>query len=98
RDYLTDHPSTAGLIVEVSDSSLRLDRRFKTALYARANIHEYWIVNLVDGSLEVHREPQPSPDASLGAVFRSVETLRPPATVTPLAAPGVTIPVADLLP
>jgi Uma2 family endonuclease len=98
RDYLSAHPSTAALIVEVSDSSLRLDRQFKTALYARARVPEYWIVNLVDGVLEVHREPQPSADATFGAVYRVVDVLRPPAPVTPLAAPAARIPVADLLP
>ena len=36
RDYLGGHPSTAALVVEVADSSLRLDRRFKAGLYARA--------------------------------------------------------------
>jgi Uma2 family endonuclease len=97
-DYTGAHPSTAALIVEAADSSLRLDRRFKAALYARARLPDYWIVNLVDGVLEVHREPQLLEDAALGARYRAVEILRPPATVTPLAAPAVTIPVADLLP
>ena len=95
RDYLAAHPSTAALIVEVADSSLRLDRRFKAELYARARLPEYWIVNLVDGALEVHREPQPGGG---DPVYRTVEVLRPPAMVTPLAAPALTIPVADLLP
>ena len=97
-DYFAAHPSTAALIVEVADSSLRLDRRFKAELYARARLPEYWIVNLVDGALEVHREPQPVTGDVVSAAYRVVEILRPPATVTPLAAPAVTIPVADLLP
>jgi hypothetical protein len=59
---------------------------------------EYWIVNLVDGALDVHREPQPAADAAYGWVYRSVDILRPPATVTPVAAPGARIPVAGLLP
>ncbi len=98
RDYVDAHPATAALVVEVADSSLRLDRRFKTGLYARAGLPEYWIVNLVDGALEVHREPQPSVDAAYGWIYRSVAVLRPPATVTPLALPDAHIPVADLLP
>jgi hypothetical protein len=44
------------------------------------------------------REPEASPDAPYGWRDRSVEVLRPPAAVTPLIAPGQTIPVADLLP
>jgi len=98
RDYLGAHPSTAALVVEVADSSLRLDRRLKSGLYARAGLPEYWIVNLVDGVVEVHREPQPASDAVYSWVYQSIEVLRPPATVTPLAAPGARIPVADLLP
>jgi Uma2 family endonuclease len=97
-DYVSGHPSTAALVVEVADSSLRLDRRLKSGLYARAGLREYWIVNLVDGALEVHRAPQPEADAPYGWVYRSVEVLRPPATVTPLAAPGAHIAVGDLLP
>jgi Uma2 family endonuclease len=97
-DYLGGHPSSAALVVEVADSSLRLDRRLKSGLYARAGLPEYWIVNLVDGALEVHRAPHPAADAAYGWVYRSVEILRPPATVTPLGAVGARIPVADLLP
>jgi len=98
QDYIVAHPSTAALVVEVADSSLRLDRRFKAAVYARAGLREYWIVNLVEGVLEVHREPQPAADAADDWLYRSVEVLRPPVTVTPRAAPAARIPVADLLP
>ena len=97
RDYVSAHPSTAALVVEVADSSLRLDRRLKGGLYARAGLPDYWIVNLVDSVLEVHREPWPTAYAPYGWVYRSVETLRAPATVAPLSAPGALIPVADLL-
>jgi Uma2 family endonuclease len=98
RDYVGGHPTTAALVVEVADSSLGLDRRLKVGLYARAGLPEYWIVNLVEGVLEVHREPRPQPETAHGWVYRSVEILRPPASVTPLGAPGSLIPVADLLP
>jgi Uma2 family endonuclease len=97
-DYFNAHPSTAALIVEVADSSLRTDRRFKAGLYARARLPEYWIVNLVDAVLEVHRDPQPASAAEYGAVYGAVERLRPPATVTPLGAPAACVVVADLLP
>jgi len=95
RDYVGAHPSTAALVVEVADSSLRLDRRLKGSVYARAGLRDYWIVNLVRGVLEVHREPQPAAHAP---VYRSIEILRPSARVTPLAAPGALIRVAELLP
>jgi Uma2 family endonuclease len=98
RDHIAAHPPTAALVVEVADSSLRLDRRLKAGLYARGRVPEYWIVNLVHGVLEVHRDPQPAPEAPHGWAYRSLERLRPPAPVTPLAAPAAHIPVADLLP
>jgi Uma2 family endonuclease len=94
-DHLDAHPSTAALVIEVADSSLRLDRRFKAAIYARAGLPEYWIVNLVDPALEVHRDPRSSDDDWR---YHAVDLLRPPAQVSPLAAPAASIRVADLLP
>jgi len=97
-DYIAAHPSSPALVVEVADSSLRLDRRFKAAIYARAGLPEYWIVNLVDRALEVHREPHAPADATEDWSYRSIEGLRPSAHVAPLAAAHAWILVADLLP
>jgi Uma2 family endonuclease len=83
------------LIVEVADTSLRLDRQQKGALYARAGIAEYWIVNLPDGILEVYREPV---QTSTGWGYRLVQSLRRTDVVSALAQPGVSLQVADLLP
>jgi Uma2 family endonuclease len=58
RDYDAEHPSEAHLVIEVSDSSLAYDRGPKAALYATCGVPEYWIVNLVDRVVEVHREPR----------------------------------------
>jgi len=55
RDFLDDHPSSAVLVVEVAEASLQFDRTRKRALYARHGLPEYWIVNLVDQQVEVHR-------------------------------------------
>ena len=96
--YREAHPSHAVLIVEIAESSYRIDREHKASLYARAGIADYWIIDLVHDTLEVHREPEASPAAPYGWRHRSVETLRPPATITPLAGPTSSIPVADLLP
>ena len=51
------------LVVEVAEIRLALDRAHKGSLYARARLPEYWIVNLVDLVLEVHREPEPDAGA-----------------------------------
>ncbi len=55
-DYLDAPPSRAWLVVEVADTSLTRDRA-KARLYARAGVPEYWIVNLVEGVIEVHEGP-----------------------------------------
>ena len=56
------------------------------------------IVDIVHGALEVHREPEASPETLYGWRYRNVATLRPPATVAPLVEPASSIPVAALLP
>jgi len=98
RDYLPEHPTRPALVVEVAHSSLRLDRTRKAAIYARAGVEDYWIVNLIDRVLEVHREPTRLDTPRRRWGYRSIETLGPAATVAPLAAPAARISVADLLP
>ena len=55
-EYDDAHPSAAWLIVEVAKSSLAKDRGPKARLYAESGVPEYWVVNLVDGLIEVHTE------------------------------------------
>jgi Uma2 family endonuclease len=98
RDYATAHPSRPVLVVEVSESSLAFDRHHKGSLYARAGLDDYWILNLVDRVLEVHRNSGPDPAASFGWRYQSVDVLERGASVSPLALPGARIRVADLLP
>ncbi len=98
RDYRHAHPERPALVVEVAESSLRFDRRRKGSLYARAGIADYWIVNLIDQALEVHRDPVPARSARFGWRYASVQVLRAGDAATPLAAPHARIPVADLLP
>jgi Uma2 family endonuclease len=98
RDYVAEHPSRPVLVIEVSESSLALDRDHKGSLYARAGLVDYWIVNLIDRVLEVHREPTPDPAAAFAWHYQSVEVFGPEASVSPLASPGAHIRVADLLP
>ena len=52
-------PDDVALIVEVSDSSLRIDRGDKLRAYARSGIVHYWIVNLVDRRIEAYSDPGP---------------------------------------
>jgi Uma2 family endonuclease len=68
RDYLSQHPTSALLVVEVSEASLKTDREVKGSLYASAGIPEYWILNLRERVLEVYREPAADARAVYGAV------------------------------
>jgi Uma2 family endonuclease len=59
RDYRDRHPGPAdiALLIEIADSSIETDRITKGEIYAAAGIREYWIVNLVDRCVEIHRDP-----------------------------------------
>jgi Uma2 family endonuclease len=98
RDYTDAHPTRAALIVEVALSGLRVARGRKATAYARGGIADYWILNLIDRVLEVHREPARPGPARRRWGYASIETLGAEATVVPLAAPSATVRVADLLP
>jgi Uma2 family endonuclease len=89
----TRHPGTALLVVEVAGDSLPFDRRTKLALYARAGIPEYWIVNLREAVVEVFREP----DVPAGT-YRATHVARRGETLAPATLPGVGVAVALLFP
>ena len=91
RDYARGHPTSAVLVVEVSNESLRYDRTVKPRLYARCGIPEYWILALPEARLEVYRDPA-------GDGYRSVTNHAAGDKVAPLACPDARIAVADLLP
>ena len=96
RDYVHDHPRTAVLVVEVADSTIAKDRTYKTRIYARAGIRDYWIVNLAERCLEVYRDPVAPPGQA--SSYRSSQKLTPTDSIAPLAAATATVTVADLLP
>ncbi len=99
RDYIgTGHPKSPVLVVEISDSTLRQDRKLKGPRYARAGYADYWIVNLVERQVEIYRRPVADPSASVGWRYADVTVLKPPATIAPMAAPGASVAMADLLP
>jgi Uma2 family endonuclease len=97
RDY-TAHPTTALLIVEVSDTTLSHDRNRKGSLYAAARIQDYWIVNLVDRQLEVYRAPAPDAAQPFGFSYSQRTNLVPGDSVSPLVLPQTQIAVAELFP
>jgi Uma2 family endonuclease len=97
-DFIDRHPTTAALVVEVSDSTLRADQSIKLEMYATAGIPEYWIVNLQDGVLEVYRRPEPAEGEAPRGRYAEATRLGPDASVSPLAVPGVSIRVSELIP
>jgi Uma2 family endonuclease len=97
-DYLAGHPSRPALLVEVAESSLGDDRGDKAALYARAGIADYWILNLVDRVLEVCRDPVTAAAQPSGWHYRDIAILHHDASIAPLARPDTPIEVAALLP
>ncbi len=81
REYTsTPLPSDLLLVVEIADSTLRFDLRVKGALYARAGIIEYWVVDIQQKQLIVHRSPKEGR-------YTSVMAYRFDEEVSPLAAP-----------
>jgi Uma2 family endonuclease len=77
-------PSTALLAIEVADASLSFDLRQKAPLYARCGIPEYWVLDVKERVLIVHRSPGPTK-------YRSVKTLKDLSKVTSTAVSGLTV-------
>jgi Uma2 family endonuclease len=92
-DYDNAHPTTSLLIVEVADGSLLQDRLTKGAIYARAGIPEYWVVNLRDECIEILRDSDPAAGRyRKGLIARRGERIE-------LASfPGLAVAADDLLP
>jgi Uma2 family endonuclease len=90
-DAADSHPARALLVVEVAESSLRKDRGFKAALYARFEIPEYWIVNVTDKTVEVHSDRD-----ARAQQYRTILTVRVGETLRAASVPEIAISVADL--
>lgn len=58
KDHVARHPGPQeiALVVEVADSTLAKDRQM-TLTYARNRLPVYWIVNLIDETVEVYTKP-----------------------------------------
>lgn len=82
-------PGDVALAVEIADSTLRFDLTVKAALYARAGIVEYWVLDLSGRRLIVHRDPAPGG-------YRSVVAYSESESVAPLASPQREFPVGDI--
>jgi Uma2 family endonuclease len=84
--YPKAHPGPADifLLIEISDSSLAVDRGAKLALYAKSGVREVWIVDLTTDVVHVHRKPR-------GLEYQLVTSAKAPETLEIEALPGVTV-------
>lgn len=91
RGYPDQHPQPEDilLLIGVSDSSLDTDKGAKLALYARAGIREFWIVDLTTNRVIVHRDPGRES-------YKGATNVEGPGAPDIQALPGVNIPVASI--
>ncbi|MGA2868162.1 MAG: Uma2 family endonuclease [Verrucomicrobiota bacterium] len=83
-------PEDVFLLVEVSDSTLATDQEDKLPAYGRAGIPEVWIINLIEETIEIYREPHL-------AGYASKTILRSGGKARPQAFADVEVDVTELL-
>lgn len=92
-EYPDENPGAEDVLlaIEVADTSLGFDRSTKAALYARAGIAEYWILDITGRRLIAHRQA-----GSLG--YDDITAYAENESVSPLSRPDAPVRVSDLLP
>jgi Uma2 family endonuclease len=98
RKYMRRHPGARdiGLVVEIADTSLEMDRQVKGVLYAQGRIPVYWIINLSDALIEVYTLPRSGKTPS----YRQMQEFGKAGKVPLVLNDSVVaeLPVRDLLP
>jgi Uma2 family endonuclease len=89
--YASRHPGPADVLclIEVATSSRTYDRRVKIPLYARRGVREAWLLLLDRRVVEIYRSPSRKG-------YRDLTEMRD-GRLSPLAFPGLALPVAELL-
>ena len=82
-------PPETFLIIEVSESTLRVDQMVKVPLYAHFEIPELWIVDLVHERLHMYRAPR-------DGEYTDVTSVEKPGVTSVSALPGVSVDLSDL--
>lgn len=90
--YSTAHPRPRDVLlaIEVMDTSRGYDRTLKLPLYARTEVREVWLVDLVERAIDVYRRP-----ALRG--YRQERRYVAGEALAPLAFPRVRLRVDELL-
>ncbi|MHC5609957.1 MAG: Uma2 family endonuclease [Nostoc sp.] len=92
-DYADHHPtpSEVYLIIEVADSSFKLDCETKGKAYSKAGIIDYWVLHVIGRQLHVFREP-----AEDG--YQSEVIVEADGIISPVQFPDLSIAVLEMLP
>ena len=92
-EYKTGNPppQDVRLLIEISDSTLAFDLGTRANLYARAEIADYWVVDIAGRRSLVRRAPN-------GGSYSSVTAYTEGAALAPLAAPHAILQLAAVLP
>ncbi len=89
-------PNSAVLVIELSESSVELDREMAVE-YAASSVQEYWIVNLRDRNIEVHRDAVADPSSVTGFRYSSHRIVVESEPISPIAKPTAMLRFGDLL-
>ena len=76
--------------MEIADSALKFDLTVKAALYARAAIAEYWVLDVAGKRLIVHRSPKSGTYTSVAA-YGENEIVAPLAAAEARFRPGAAL-------
>ena len=79
-EYTNSHPTTAIWVIEISNTSLDLDRT-KKKIYATADVSTYWIINLMKKEIEVYTNPMVG-DYTTVEVYTIDDTISMPLPLT----------------
>ncbi|QSV53499.1 MAG: Uma2 family endonuclease [Dolichospermum sp. UKL201] len=92
-DYADHHPTPTEiyLIIEVADSSLKLDTEIKAKAYSQAGIKDYWVLDVVKRELILFRNPTEEG-------YQNRETITEHQNISPLDFPDLEIVVSQMLP
>jgi len=91
--YYEQHPEPDDVfwIIEVSDATLNYDLNKKSKVYARANILEYWVIDVIAQEVHVFR-------GLVDGAYTIQDVYSKDVVVRPLAFPEIEVPLMEFLP
>ncbi|GGA56413.1 Uma2 family endonuclease [Okeania sp. KiyG1] len=91
KAYGVHHPTPEEIffLIEISDTTLRIDRQEKALIYARANIPEYWVLDVSDRQAYIYRHPTQEG-------YKSETVLSDSGKIEPLNFPSVSLSLTEM--